>query len=418
MAVKFELRTFRDIYTAVIEELAIPSNDTTIVNRIKRDVNIVYLDEVLPFANWWWARSQVDLQHQAFVTTGTLSVTEGSKSFTFSSAPADSQELKYIKIDGHNEIYTIRSHVAAATAAVLTVDFTGTTNTVAPYKVYDKSLPLPSDCKETFEVWHDFDSQVIEGIGQQEMRRIESANPFFEGRPRFYTTGDFRDPDPYSSISGLPSISTRASSGLIRTIKFSSTIRSDTNDSTTRRIDVGDRLRIRLAGKEDYNIDSICSSVTTTDNTDDTVTYTALEPLQESAVADATMTITKANVEGAGEAYRRLLIYPHLFDEDTTLHIDYIRQIDVMLNDTDEPILPIEDRVVILYGALSRAWVKARNDSVATGNFALFQNKLGRMKAKLTDSKDNPQIVPNKRYLETKRSILAINRTRRFWEVF
>ena len=48
----FELRTFDDVIQAVREELKIQSTDTVSINRIKRNINSVYLDEVVPAEQW------------------------------------------------------------------------------------------------------------------------------------------------------------------------------------------------------------------------------------------------------------------------------------------------------------------------------------------------------------------------------
>ncbi len=44
----YEVKTFADIVSAVREELKIQSTDTTSVNRIKRNINVAYLQRVLP----------------------------------------------------------------------------------------------------------------------------------------------------------------------------------------------------------------------------------------------------------------------------------------------------------------------------------------------------------------------------------
>ena len=43
----YKLMDFSDIYTAICEELKIPTTDTTNLNRIKRAINMMYLDEVV-----------------------------------------------------------------------------------------------------------------------------------------------------------------------------------------------------------------------------------------------------------------------------------------------------------------------------------------------------------------------------------
>ena len=40
----YQVKTFQDIYTAILDELKIPSTDTTSLNRIKRDINMTYIN--------------------------------------------------------------------------------------------------------------------------------------------------------------------------------------------------------------------------------------------------------------------------------------------------------------------------------------------------------------------------------------
>lgn len=406
MAKVYELRTFKDIQDAIREELGIPETDTTMLNRIKRDINAVYLYEVVPFANWWWARGNIDVQQDPFINAGTVTVTQGATAITFTSAPAASQVGSQFSLNDESEIYTISEHVAGATAAQLTVRYTGTTNAEGSYRLWRRAIALPADCRETFEVRHSFRNTPLEGVGIQELRRIEVTAPFVEHRPIYYSTTDFKDPDPFDSITSLPAISTRASAGYLKSIKFASSLRTDTTDTDTRLIDVGDRLRINASGNFTYNGDYIVATVSTTTNTDDTIQYVAKTVLSESAVADATMTIGKENGQTAHRQYRELLVYPSAFNERTTLHVDYIKNPEALVTDADEPIIPIEDRLVLVLGTLARGWVKARNEATASINIQLFRERLGRMKGDLQDSTDQARLMVNKRYLATKRATL------------
>ena len=44
MSAGYKLLDFVDIYTAVCEELKVPITDGTTLGRIKRDINIVYIN--------------------------------------------------------------------------------------------------------------------------------------------------------------------------------------------------------------------------------------------------------------------------------------------------------------------------------------------------------------------------------------
>ena len=62
----YKLTDFSDIYLAVMEELKLQTSDTTSLNRIKRMVNMIYLDEVVPASRWFWLYGNTSLTHQAY----------------------------------------------------------------------------------------------------------------------------------------------------------------------------------------------------------------------------------------------------------------------------------------------------------------------------------------------------------------
>lgn len=181
---------FEDIYTAIIELLKIQSSDTTTIARIKRDINIGY-EDVMSRHNWWWNRSVTTLQLPSVITTGTVSVTEASTSIAFSSAPASSVANYKIKFSGHNEVYTISAHTAAQTGATLNIAFIGDTDSAIGYQLWKDYAQLPTDCKETVIVQHQYLDQPMEACSLQDFRRIASQQPDREGVPLYYTTDDF-----------------------------------------------------------------------------------------------------------------------------------------------------------------------------------------------------------------------------------
>lgn len=181
---------FEDIYSAVLELLKIQSSDTTTIARIKRDINIGYQD-VMSRYNFWWARSLVEQQTVAKRTTGTISVTNGSTSITFSSAPSASVAGYQIKFAGFQEVYTISAHTGASTSATLSVAFLGTTNSAVNYILWKDYVELPTDCNETVLVSHQFANQPMESMGLTEFRRVAAQDLAKEGTPICYTTDDY-----------------------------------------------------------------------------------------------------------------------------------------------------------------------------------------------------------------------------------
>jgi hypothetical protein len=386
----YELKTFADLISAVREELKIQAGDTASIARIKRNINIVYLNEVLPFARWWWARGSVQLTVPAYINAGTAAISQGSNVVTLTSAPANSQKGKLFSIDGYNEVYVVNSHTAGATTLYLERPYSGTTVTTGNYKLWTDRIPLPSDCRETEEVWHYYSKSPMEGLGRQEFRRRVAMQPRAEGRVQYYSTGDFVDVTAASTISSLPALSTRASSGVLKTLVFASTVAS--------LISEGDRLEITGSGHYSYNGEVVVSSVSTT-----TITYIGSAEYQESATADSALTVRSLSSERELDRYRELFVYPSLLNSNTTLSVDYIKDAQPLEDDSDEPIIPIEDRVVLLYGALAYSWARERNPEEAARNDALYQRKLARMAGKVQDSIDKPLLKPSRDYLSGKR---------------
>lgn len=309
----YQLKDFQDIYTAVMEELKLQMSDTTSLNRVKRMVNVMYLDEVVPAARWWWLYGNTTVTHKAYYGTGTVSVTPNSTTVTLSIAPtttvgeSGSFAGYLFSVDGTNEIYTVATHVAQATTLTLTSAYNGALNSAASFKVWREAVNLPTDCRETIEVRHDHLRTPLEGKGLQEYRRLFSEQPKAEARPYYYCTHDFTDPS--------------------------------TGDGETE-----------------------------------------------------------------SDRYRTMKVFPAVSQFSTILHIDYVKEAGALENAGDEPLMPIEDRIVLFYGALSLAWVSlGRNPEEAARNRALFDNKLARMMGKVQDSLDKPRIEPQSLYITSKR---------------
>ena len=306
----YTVKDFADIYTAVLEELKLGTANTAATARIKRVINQVYVDEVVPFKRWGWLSGHTTVQFKPYYNTGTCTVTPDSTTVTLSVAPSVGSGSKagyFFAVDNFSEIYTIESHTAGSTTVVLTTPYTGTLSSTAGFKIWTENVVLPTDCAETIEVWHDYMQPTMEALGFQEFRRKRNNNQRLEQRPYFYTTTDFYDPS--------------------------------TGDAETE-----------------------------------------------------------------SDRYRVLKVFPAAYSNSTTLHIDYKKEVSALELDGDEPVMPIEDRVVLVYGTLARVWAtEARNPEMGVYNKNLYDAKLARMAGKVEDSFDKPQITPDSSYLLLKR---------------
>lgn len=386
----YQLKTFVDLYTAVREELKIQSTDTTALNRIQRDINISYLDEVVPFSQWKWLRGSFDTTIYAYITAGTATATLNSQTVTLTVPIGASKQGWLFSVVGYSEVYRIAQHASNTGTVILEAPFTGSTNSAYQYQIWTDEIYLPSFIRETFEVRHDFNDQVLTNCGLQEFRTYVTSLPKAQGRPYFYTTNTYTDPVDFSVPTGLPAVTNRASGALTKTITFASDVSNYINQ--------GDRIQISGAGDQSYNGNYVVAS-----QSSNLITYTGITPIFEGTVTETAMVVRKLQPYSDSRRSKRILLYPSLFTQNTTIHIDYIREVPPLQNDSDEPLMPIGDRTILLYGALHRAWSRERNPEEATRNKGLFDEKMKRMAGKMDDSIDQVRLIPNKIYLGSKR---------------
>lgn len=398
MATTYELKTFADIVAAVREELQIQAADTTSINRIKRNINTVYLQQVCPQRKWKWLQRSRDLTVPAAITTGTATVTQGSVSVTLSSAPAASVLWYWFSIDGQEERYKIARHAPAATAVYLDVPYLGESGSDLSYTIWPGYVELPSECEDLLSVSHDFLSVPLDEYSLQDYRRITSANPKLEGRPQCYYVKDYEDQliTGYSTPSTTPSRTHRSSAHYERTLTFATSVEGI--------FFVGDQIRITAAGDYRYNGIFVVNEVSST-----SLTYTAPIRFDESSTADTGTTIARFVNKAFEGSYRQLAVHPSIYSESTVLHLDYEIQARPLTEDTDEPLIPREDRSILLYGALDSSWVRERNPEAADRNYAKYQDKLSKMSAKSDSTASSMRLKVAPDYLYEVR-----NRRRRF----
>lgn len=407
MATVYRLSNFGDIQTYIQNELKVQSADTESVNRIKRSINSYYLNELMPKKDWWWARRRADIVTQPAFTSGTASVVGNSTAVTLTEAPASSREGWYFVANSYNEIYRVRSHVGGSTTLELETPYMGVTDTAIRFTLFTDEVPLPADCASTFEVNHDFFTQPMMGLGFQDFRATAKTDPRFEGYPEAYTQDDYIVPDQYASIDGLPATATKKSEGFLKYIKFNATLGA--TGSTL--LKAGDRFY--ASGSDDaeyYDGEFIVQAVTTTSTTNDTIIYASNKSKKSIFAADTGITIKLLDTADDNKRLKKLRIYPAIFRSKVLLHVDYTQIVPPLENDTDIPMMPQEDRIILAYGPLSQLWSSiGRNPEEAKRNFDLAQNKLADMMARYSDSVDFPKFVVSQSYLRLKRSRRTLN---------
>ena len=301
------LEDFEDIYTAVCEELKVQLTDGTTVARIKRDVNMIYLNHVIPFKPraWWWLSTEEDTQTYEKITTGTISCTDDSTTVTFSSAPASSVAGYFLKVSGFEEVIEISAHTAASSTATLRSQWRRGTISGYTFTLWKDKVALSSGVKEVLQVTHDKMSEPLKMVNPTTFAELRQRQPDYSGYPRYCTVGDF---------------------------------------------------------------------------------------------------------DGSGN--RTMRFFPAVDSTAHTLHVQGVAHATELSANADVPLLPLEDRIVLFYGACSRAWARDRNESESQRNWQLFQQKLAAMAAKSEDAPKSTEISVDSDWL-VKRRYRRIMRGRR-----
>lgn len=299
-----ELVTFQDIYTAVSEEIGVPTSDTTTINRIKRNINMIYLNEIIPAAKWPWMFERADINHAVQVNNDgalTASVTQGSTTVTMSATVATSQAGKFFK-SVHDEVYTISAHTAGSDTLTLSAEYTGATSSSTGFKIWTDKISLPQDAAEVVDMYHDYHSKGMIPRGPQKLNELSRIQFDLSDYPRYYATEAFEN--------------------------------------------------------------------------------------------------------GATEALRNRFtrIWPARYDKDITLHVMYKKEATALDSDSDEPIIPLEDRIILFYGAAWMSWKRETDNADSTSSYNLYQKKLDDMIARWADATDMPQLEMDDRYTSWRRN--------------
>jgi len=138
---------FSSLYTELGDRLGAydPAVSTDLV-KLKRWINMAQ-QYICGKRLWPFMLSEEIIQTVTDITTGTIDVTAGSTTVTFSSAPSVSVTDRYIQLSTSQDWYKITAHTAASTTATITPAFVGTSNlTAGTYTIrkllYTTTTPL------------------------------------------------------------------------------------------------------------------------------------------------------------------------------------------------------------------------------------------------------------------------------------
>ncbi len=299
------LVTYGDIISSIREKLGVQSTDTLATNKIRRMVNEYYLDEVVPFKNWMWLQKTTQIVHSATYETGTVDVTPLSTTATLSTAPTGLNFTgRSFSVNGSDQIYKVSAHTTSSTTVTISPAFQEDNDNAAAFKIWRGDINLPTEAKETVDVWHINFPKPLDGLGPQKFREKTTLEPKAEGFPLCYNTYDYFDPS------------------------------------------------------------------------------------------------TSGDDETESDRYRVVRIHPAINTENCLLNVDYIQEADPLDDLTDEPLMPIGDRVVLFYGALANAYsVINRNEEMHDRYMIKAERKLARMAGNREEGQDVPRLSPSKKYI-------------------
>lgn len=178
--------TYSDLQTRVANRLRIPTSNTTEMTKLQAVINDVYR-RICAKYDWWWLYDRQVIVTSNDITTGTVSVTSGSTSVTFSSAPSVSVAGRILHVPGNaTELgrFRISTHTAATTAATLESAYTGSTDTAAGYSVWQDRYDLGADVGKVLWIVRQGYVEPLALISPQEMDRLKAYDTS-EGAPHF-----------------------------------------------------------------------------------------------------------------------------------------------------------------------------------------------------------------------------------------
>jgi hypothetical protein len=196
MAAK-ELKTFEDIYTMICDMARHDVTDDNTLDRVKRIINAVYINEVCPQKRWWWLKKNDNIATVADYTTGTVTIAEGSPTIAGSGTTFTSgMENRKVKFAGYEEIYQILTFGSSIELTLYdNLTKSGGLSAVT-YSIYQDEYELPTDCWEVCDIYNDHIGKPMKELTNQAFRELQQAYPTYTGAPSVYTLYGFVNPTP------------------------------------------------------------------------------------------------------------------------------------------------------------------------------------------------------------------------------
>ena len=181
--------TFLEIRQRIAEVMGIDSTDTTtdanatILVKLKEWVNSRYR-LLAGKRSWNWRIKDTIIQTEAEITTGTVDVTNGSTTITFSTGPTPSVLGWFIQFSDTDDWYEISDHTATQTGATLANTYLGVTNATISYTLRKIYYTLPSTTGKVLNAKQTRDDITLTYLSPHQLDylipdRTRSAEPEF-----------------------------------------------------------------------------------------------------------------------------------------------------------------------------------------------------------------------------------------------
>lgn len=305
------IKTFSDIYGYVLRHTKTPGLDQVPLLAVKGYINTA-LDEIYSNYKWPFLFESRDIGVIAKYTTGTISVTSGSRTITGTGTSwSDSFVGRKISISGNRETFEIISYESAGGVDTIQMSaaYNGSTESGVTYTIYQDEYGLFPDLLEIDTIKHDFSQDVVQPISPNKMTDLEAYRRNLGGKAIYYTVVEDK---PYDGPS------------------------------------MGEMVMgYDFMGDEDS---------------------------------------------------KTIRLYPGIPDAAYNLHIRYIRRPDPLVEDSDEPEMPIPNRIMVAYYAIAMMFSRDRNNETFAQFNILYNQQLQKMKAHFFKTDDVPRLTMTRNY--------------------
>lgn len=194
MTLEYSLKTFADIYTAVLEHGRQSEDETVLINRIKRWINIRYM-KVQGYAKWPWRKVEHSLYIPASYDGTSCSITNGSKELTVATVISEEVSNDWIDrriiISNDKEIYKIvalQSYASGNCKFILNQVYVSETRAAVTFKVFKDEYAMNPDFSDFDDVVSFYQGKEVRRIGSDRIMQMYNANPKRSGRALYVST--------------------------------------------------------------------------------------------------------------------------------------------------------------------------------------------------------------------------------------